>query len=177
MSNSGIRFLAEADSLPFKDLRLKSLRDDPDSWLSSIEEEDSLPDVNFALKIRSANYEGVFGYYGYFIDNKLLAYAQISSNYWNKKSHIVNLFDVCVSKEVRRKGIGTKLIRFITVKIKNARPEVEQIQLKVNSRNNGASKFYESFGFQKAATISEGVKEKDGSYQDECLYVLNVKTK
>ncbi len=164
-----IRILNINDVEEFRNLRLDSLKNDPDSWLATFDEEKDLPNMSFANKIQYAYSPPIFGFYGYFENNKLIGYAQLSSSYWNKKKHIVTLYDICISKEARRKSVGTKLINFIIEKVKTA-PYIEQIQLRVNSRNSGAISFYEKIGFDKTVILPESVKEADGSYQEEYLY-------
>lgn len=169
-----IRLLSSGDSEDYQTLRLASLEWDPDSWLSSMEEEKGLPRYAFENQLTRAYFAPIFGYWGFFENNKLLAYAQLSPSSWNKKKHIATLHDVCVDKDHRRKSVGTKLIKFIINATKKV-ATLEKLQLYVTSNNTGATKFYESLGFNKAATIPEVVKEKDGRYQDEFLYVLNIK--
>ena len=168
-----IRILDFGDAEAFKNIRIGSLVDDPLSWLSSLEEEKDLPPYAFSNKLKFAIAPPIFGYYGYFEDGKLQAYAQLSNSFWNKKKHIINLYDVCVSKEVRRKSVGTKLMKYIIDKAKKT-PGIEQIHLWVTSTNKGAITFYESLGFKMAASTKNTVKENDGNYQDEILYTLNL---
>ena len=170
-----IRILTSNDAQQFRDLRLLSLDWDPDSWLSSISEEANLPISSFANRLTYAISNPIFGYYGFFEDNKLLGYAQLSPSSWNKKKHIATLYDICVNKFERRKSVGSKLINFIIKESKNT-ASLEKLHLFVTSNNIGASHFYESLGFKKTSIFPESVKEQDGRYQDEYLYVLNLRT-
>jgi ribosomal protein S18 acetylase RimI-like enzyme len=169
-----IRLLNSDDAQNFRNLRIDSLKFDPDSWLSSMEEESDLPLSAFANRIRYATSAPIYGYYGYFKDNNLVAYAQVSPSSWNKKKHIATLYDVCVDKNIRRQAVGSKLIKFIVAQAKKT-AGLEKLNLFVTSNNIGAAKFYESTGFVKTAIFPESVKEENGSYQDEYLYVLDLK--
>jgi ribosomal protein S18 acetylase RimI-like enzyme len=169
-----IRLLKSSDALAFKNLRIASLQWDPDSWLSSMAEEKDLPLASFANKILYAYSDPIYGYYGLFENDKLSAYAQLSPSSWNKKKHIATLYDVCVDKSARRRSVGSKLIKFIIDSAKRI-GTLEKLQLFVTSNNTGAAKFYESLGFVKTAIFPESVKEEDGRYQDEYLYVFNLK--
>ena len=168
-----IRLLKPEDAESFKKIRLDSLVNDPLSWLSSINEEKDLPSYAFSNKIRYATTPPIFGYYGYFDNGRLLAYAQLAGSFWNKKKHVVNVYDVCVSKEARRKSVGSKLMKFIIQAIKKT-PGLEQIHLWVTSSNSTAISFYEKLGFKKTASTKNTVKEADGKYQNEILYTLRV---
>lgn len=168
-----IRPLYPSDTEAFRVLRLESLKNDPLSWLATYDEEKDLSNFGFQQKIQYATQQPIFGFYGYFEDGKLLAYAQLSPSYWRKKKHIANLYDVNVSKVERRKGIGAKLIKFIIEKAK-AVGYIENIYLFVNSENPGALSFYEKLGFEKIAVHPKAVKELNGTYQDEILYSLRI---
>lgn len=171
--NTLVRQLNFDDAREFKAIRLDSLKNDPDSWLATYDEEKDLSPLSFSNKLQYAISTPIFGFYGYFENGKLLGYAQVSSGYWFKKRHIVTLYDVCVSNNARKKGIGTKILKNIIEKAKTFK-EVEQIQLRVNSRNKAAMSLYKSLGFKLTATFPQSVKEKDGSYQDEYLLTLNI---
>lgn len=176
MDKEEIRLLTPEDADEFKRIRLSSLVDDPLSWLSSLEEESELPPFAFANKIRYAIIPPLFGYYGFFDNKKLLAYAQLANSYWNKKKHVVNIYDVCVDKSARRKSVGSKLMKFIIEKTRKT-DGMEQIHLWVTSKNSPAISFYEKLGFIKTAITKNTVKEKNGEYQDELLYTLDLTSK
>jgi len=167
-----IRLLTFEDAEQFKNLRLETLREDPKAWTSTLENEINLPQTSFGSMISYSIKFPVFGYYGYFEGENLLAYALISPNYWPKKKHVAIIADVCVKKSDRKKGVGSQLIQLLIQKAKEV-SGIEQIQLWVNS-DNAATGFYEKQGFTRIATIPNGVKEPDGSYQDEYLYGLKI---
>jgi len=102
-----------------------------------------------------------------------LAYAQLSPSSWNKKKHLATLYDVCVRSDQRRKSVGSTLLKFVILETKKVKT-LEKIHLFVTSENITASKFYERLGFAKTAIIPKSVKEKDSSYQDEYLYILDL---
>ncbi len=168
-----IRQLLVSDSEKFRDLRLETLLKDPGFWYSKYEVEKDFPLSDFTSRIAYSTSSPMFGYYGYFDEEKLLAYVQISSNYWAKKKHVVIVSDVCVSPERRKSGIGSELMKFVIEKAKEV-PDVEQIELWVNSSNTIAASFYEKLGFKKVAEIPESLKESDGTYQNEYVYILKI---
>lgn len=166
-----IRPLNVTDSEEFKRLRLETLLEDPKAWISTYEgEKDNTLQV-FEERINYWSHFPGFGYFGNFKDGILTAYILISPNYWPNKKHIVNLSDFCVAKTERSMGIGQELMNFIITQIKNV-SEAETVQLYVNSQNLPAINFYEKFGFKRVASIPQAVKDKDGAYQDEYIYML-----
>jgi hypothetical protein len=114
-----IRLLKTTDALKFKELRLETLKLDPQAWLSTFDYEKDNPDIVFEHRISYwSNFEG-FGYFGNF-DSKddLLAYILISPNSWPNKKHIVNMSDFAVALEARRKGVGSELVKGIVEIVK-----------------------------------------------------------
>jgi hypothetical protein len=169
-----IRLLVDKDAEQFQKIRLLSLKEDSISWLASWEEEKDLPTSTFAYRITSAYFHPIFGYWGLFYGNELIAVAYLSKSYWAKTQHIAMLYDVCVHPKYRRQSVGSELLRHIIQKAKTLK-SLDAIHLYTTSRNTPAMKFYESLGFKKVATIPKSVKEKDGTYQDQYLFILHLK--
>ena len=79
-----------------------------------------------------------------------------------------------VDPDFRKKGYATQLINFLIDKVRKYK-EIEQIELKVNSRNKSAIALYEKLGFKRIAQLPHAVKEPDGTYQDEFIYSFSLK--
>ncbi len=164
-----IRQLKRNDASLYKILRNLSLNSDPLSFLSTSDSE-SLFSVGFyEAKIENSIKLGVFGFYGFFLDNRLMAYVQLTDGYYPKKRHVGFINEMFVHPDYRRQKIASKLLDFVIKKAKT-NPVLEQLHLRVNSRNTSAIKFYEKIGFKRIATFPNSVKEPDGSYQDEYIY-------
>lgn len=168
-----IRLLRKGDANFYKTLRQVSLKTDPLSFLSTPQHESIYSDVFLETKIENSIKPGGFGFYGYFLKDKLIAFVQLSDGYYPKKRHIGFINEMFVHPDYRRKKIATKLLNFI-VKRAKANPSLEQLHLRVNSRNTGAIDLYEKLGFTKIAVFPKAVKESDGSYQDEYIYMLPI---
>jgi len=74
---------------------------------------------------------------------------------------------VCVDKDYRRKGIGSKLIKKC---IETAKKENKNLLLTVNIDNNQALNLYNKFGFRKHSNI----KLKDSENKVSEMYSLNL---
>lgn len=168
-----IRPLTPSDSEQFKNLRLETLKTDPDSWYSKYEVEKDFSSQRFAEKIINAIIPPVFGYYGYFEGEKLCGYIQLSDNYWAKKRHVATVSDVCVSPIKRKSGIGSSLVKFVIEKAKEV-SYLERLELWVNSPNKAAMNLYKKLGFEKVAEIPNSLKDGDGNYQNENVYILRI---
>lgn len=168
-----IRLLTAEDSGLYKILRLTSLKRDPLVFISTFDFEKEKPDSYFKNKLDNSNEPPFWGTYGYFQDNKLIATTQISTSYLPKKMHTAYLYEVYVLPKYRRNKIASKMIKYLLEKIKEYK-KIRRLELKVNSRNTGAIKFYEKLGFNKFAAIKNAICEPDGSFQDEFIYVLEI---
>ncbi len=77
---------------------------------------------------------------------------------------------IAVSSDYRGMGVGTALLRSVLGK---CRKKFEVVELSVFSKNKGAKKLYESFGFSTYATRPHSIKRGD-AYLDEDLMRLEV---
>lgn len=102
-------------------------------------------------------------YYGFLIDNKIIAYIGLDIVFEN-----CDIIRVAVHKNFQNKGIAKKLLIYIFEILKQR--DVVKIMLEVSSINEYAIKLYESVGFNK---IFERKKYyEDGS--DALIYELNI---
>lgn len=164
-----IKTLKADDATAYQEIRLLSLKTDPDSFLSVIADETIKTPEYFRQKIVYATKFPVWGYWGYFENTKLVGYLQIADGYFFKKRHMAFLYELYVIPEFRKKGVASHLVKHIIGKLE-ALSEIEKVELKVNSKNINAITFYEKMGFKKVATLPSSVKEEDGSHQDEYVY-------
>jgi ribosomal protein S18 acetylase RimI-like enzyme len=164
-----IRLLNENDAIDYKQLRLYSLKTDPLSFLSSYNIESKYTFLFFRNKIINSTKKPIYGIYGYTINNKLIAYAQLSDAFYFNKRHIAYLNEIYVHPKYRKKKIATKIINHLIEKAKKI-VTIEQLILKVNSKNKNAISLYEKLGFKKQAILKNSVKNFDGTYQDEIFY-------
>lgn len=164
-----IRLLTLLDYEIYRTIRLASLKSDPLSFLSTYQDESIKPNNYFQQKISYSIKQPFWGFWGYFDGNELVAYLQIADGYFSKKRHIAYIYEVYVLPKKRRKNFATLLVKSILQKL-NTHPEIEILELKVNSKNTIAIAFYEKLGFKKIATLPLAVKEPDGSYQDEYIF-------
>ncbi len=89
-------------------------------------------------EVKLGNYKIRFEYY---IDGREVAYVLIEDS-----MDVVNIIDVYVLPEYRRKGIANKLIANIFEKYKYS---YVRFMLEVRSRNSVAIHLYKKFGFEQ----------------------------
>lgn len=76
-----------------------------------------------------------------------------------RRSHVGEL-GIGLHKEVRGKGIGTRLIKTLMNEAKK-RPDVEIVILEVFKNNEPAKGLYRKVGFEEAGRVGEGIRYKD----------------
>ena len=77
--------------------------------------------------------------YVYEEDNNVLGFIQIEKHF-----EVLDLINIAVSEDTRRKGIAIKLIQYIIDNV-----EHERFLLEVNSNNTSAIKLYQKFNFKE----------------------------
>jgi len=169
-----IRNLNRNDAAWYRQLRLKALRSDPDAFLSTYETEARKELSDFDWEIRSMAQAPIFGYLGYFDDDQLKAYLQISKTGLIKQNHICLIHNLYVDADFRKLGIGRKLLTEVINRIKTQTPEIEKILLSHNGKNQIGHEFYQSLGFTTIATKKNVIKYQ-GIYDDEVEMELNLK--
>lgn len=113
---------------------------------TSLDDKDSFYELGRLLK---SNFESLFNLenilsssydfvYGYYIDNKLVAFIHINKMYEN-----VDIVNIVVDSKYRRKGIGKELIEYIV----NNFEDINSIMLEVNENNIPAINLYRKLNF------------------------------
>jgi RimJ/RimL family protein N-acetyltransferase len=161
-----IRRLKADDAGPYRKLRLLALRDCPEAFGSSYEDEASKPLGWFADRLESNIVLG--GWSGVAI---LAGIAGLHIPQAAKSSHKANLWGMFVTPDARRAGLATALLAQLT---KEAAALVEEIRLAVVSGNVEVVRFYEKAGFT-AYGLERRALKIDGQYYDELLMSLSLR--
>ncbi|PWU22980.1 hypothetical protein C5B42_04545 [Candidatus Cerribacteria bacterium 'Amazon FNV 2010 28 9'] len=152
-----IRKLITSDLASYKTLRLLSLQTDPLSFFARFEEAKKWSDRQFEAEFIGA-YAGIFGYYGYFVDNMLVGYICLSpiSNGEHQTADVYNLY---VLPQFRRQGIAKKLLEYI---IDQAQAEkLTTLFLSVMDHNEGAISLYKHYQFYPYDSRKDVVRHGD----------------
>lgn len=160
-----IRLLDKQDAPAYQQLRLQSLQTDPDAFLSSYEAESRLHDTAFAEHLDWAYHPPCFGYFGIFVNDKLVGYIQAGKNFLEKQEHVGSLYNLYVSKEFRHQGLASRLINHV-VGLLRQEAEIERVFLSCTARNPAAYKLYRKLGFKRIGVKARAIKW-NGQYDDE----------
>lgn len=157
-----IRRLIESDAGTFQDLRLRALREHPESFLDSYETELVTPVERVAAQLEAATPANF--HLGAFADGRLVGMVHFYRQEGAKLHHRALIGELYVTPERRGQGIGKALLESC---IEHARtlPELEDLVLWVILGNERAKALYESIGFE-VFCIEPRTFKIDGRYYD-----------
>jgi ribosomal protein S18 acetylase RimI-like enzyme len=160
-----IRKLSKKDVYLFRKVRLDALKEVPEAFAASFEEEEEQQLTFFETMLTGdTSFFGMFDH-----DESLIGIISLGRSKLLKMKHKAAIGSVYVVKEARGKGVGKELLVNV---IKIARElEIEQLQLVVASKNERAKQLYESLGFHTFG-FEERALQVNGDYIDEDHMVM-----
>ena len=168
-----IRLLTELDAKQFWSLRLRALRENPESFGASYEEELNTPMDKLISRFSSdfilPSEENFM--LGAFNDNlDMVGVVGFHRGRREKLKHRSKVWGMYVVPELRKTGVGKLLISELLNKAKLL-DGLEQINLGVVSSNISAKGLYNSFGF-KTYAVEKNALKIGKQYFDDDLMVL-----
>lgn len=161
-----IRLLKPEDAEEYRKIRLEALKNNPESFTSSFEEEKEVPVENYEGRFRS----DVSFTFGAFENEQLIGVCTLLKEQKSKLKHRANIVAMYVSPQKRGMGIG-KLLMLAAIQKAIELDEIEQVNLCVVSSNASAKKLYTSMGF-KTFGIERKALKIEGRYFDDEYMVL-----
>jgi ribosomal protein S18 acetylase RimI-like enzyme len=161
-----IRRLGAADAEPYRTLRLAALRDRPEAFGASYEDEVSRSHDWFADRLERNVFIG-----GWRDVSTLVEVVGLHISEAVKSSHKGELWGVFVSPEARRTGLATALLARL---MRHAANAVDEIRLTVGATNAEAMRLYEKAGFT-AYGLERRALKVNGRYYDNLLMTLSVR--
>jgi ribosomal protein S18 acetylase RimI-like enzyme/SAM-dependent methyltransferase len=159
-----IKMLTQEDWKIWKSFRLEALKNSPESFGSSYEEELNLPDSDFQNSLTKSDIFGVF------VDNLLVCCTGFYSLNSTKTKHRGVILGMYTKAEYRGKGFASSLIRTI---INHAKPRVTQLHLTCVISNIGAVALYQKHGFKIYGAEPCALKIGN-TFFDEYLMILDL---
>ena len=105
-------------------------------------------------------------------DNKIVGLYILHPNNVGRCGHIANA-SFAVDSKCRGKHIGEQLVKDCMEKAKEHGFKILQFNAVVE--NNGSARhLYEKLGFKQMATIPNGFRMKDGSFENICPYYIEL---
>ena len=153
-----VRRLETDDAAAYRELRLEGLKDHPDSFGASWEDEIEKPDSWWRERLASNT---VFG--GWTERSPLLGVAGFQVPGAAKQRHKGMLWGMYVRPDARGTGLAASLLQHV---IAHARPQVEEIRLTVMASNTAAHRLYSAAGFRPYGLERRALKVGDVYYDD-----------
>ena len=161
-----VRRLSSSDAVSYRDLRLDGLREHPEAFGASWEEEGAQPLAWFADRLDRnvifgggpANISALRGIVGFSVVGG------------SKQRHKGILWGMFVRPEARGTGVGPSLVAHV---LEHAARTVEEIRLTVVATNVAALRLYERAGFEKYGLERRALKIGE-DYHDEVLMALSL---
>lgn len=162
-----IRVLTVDDVEEYRALRLRALREEPQAFGSSWEEESQRPPEMAIARLQSSD-QAAFG--GYDDNDRLVGMVWLWREGGIKSRHKGYIISMYVAPEARGHGLGRKLLDAAIARARET-PGIEQLLLAVTSINTPARSLYLSMGFEPYGLERKALKLGD-RYLDEELMVL-----
>lgn len=169
-----IRLLTEADVVTFWALRLRALREEPEAFGSSYEEQRERPLEVARQRLRPADAEDGSFVLGAFASNGSLAgMVGVRREDGAKMRHTAEIWGMYVVPVARGRGVGHALLHGA---IAGARliTGLERLVLAVVTTQPAAIALYRRNGFVRFGSEPRALKLPDGRYLDEDLMVLSL---
>lgn len=164
-----IRVLNEADAPAFREVRLRSLREHPEAFGASYEEESELPLERFAERLRAD--PGTSIAFGAFDGQSLVGTVRLGLETRRKTRHKATLLSVYVAPEARGQGVARALLEAALHQAREL--GVEDVVLGVTVGNTAARALYASLGFEGYGIEPRYIKLGD-EYTDIEFMILHL---
>jgi ribosomal protein S18 acetylase RimI-like enzyme len=165
LENFATRRLSDADVSAFRRIRLQALRDHPEAFGASWEEEQAQPESRLAERLENGHVIGGFSDAGL-----LVGTIGIARSRGQKTQHIASIWGMYVQPPTRGKGLARLLLE---TALKEVGTSVSSVRLSVEANNLPAIRLYESVGFTVWALEREALKIGD-VFHDELLMRLEL---
>src|SRR5713226_5459871 len=162
-----VRILTEADAEAFWNIRLRALRDDPESFGATFDEflERGIAGAAQGLRKRPTSPDDVtFGAF----ERTIVGIAGFRREEAVKKRHKGIIWGMYVPREMRGKGIGKALLEAAIAYAKTL-PQLEQINLSVVLTSREARQLFISLGFEPYGLERHAFKLHDRYFDHELM--------
>ncbi|MEC0170539.1 GNAT family N-acetyltransferase [Paenibacillus graminis] len=165
-----IRTLTSADAEIYRGLRLQSLLQNPEAFLSTYESELKISIVTIRIRLEPADDHFTLGAFD--AGEKLVGILTFFRESRPKIHHKAHVYSVYVDPGARQQGVG-RLLMLELISRATALPGLEILNLSLTSTNLPAKRLYESLGFICYGTEPKAMKLGE-EYLDEDLMYLQL---
>ena len=141
----------------YRDLRLRCLKEHPDAFNSSYEEDVQKDVAASAKRVAPDSADTVFGA---FAAGTLAGIVGLAREPRAKNRHKATVFGMCVAPEHRRRHVGARLLAHLIDAARQS-PGIEQLVLTVTDTNAAARTLYEKAGFRSFGVEPRAIRVGD----------------
>jgi ribosomal protein S18 acetylase RimI-like enzyme len=163
-----IRALGPADAAAFREIRLGGLRDSPEAFGSTYEEEVEHGLQIFAQRLDPSAAKAEQVVLGAFADGALVGVAACIREHRPKTRHKASVYGMYVAPEARGRGAGRALLARLVAEAR-AWPGVDRLTLSVVERAEAARALYRAAGFVAYGSEPDALRQ-DG-VRDTLIYL------
>jgi ribosomal protein S18 acetylase RimI-like enzyme len=158
-----IRRLAPADASSFRALRLRALREHPDAFTSSWEDDREQP-----LEVSAARLAG-HAFWGAYQGAELYGFVGLERETRAKNAHKATVVAMYVAPEVGGQGVGRALMEAL---LAHARAQgVASLVLTVTEGNGPARHLYEALGFRSFGSEPDAIRVDGRPYAKNHMHL------
>jgi ribosomal protein S18 acetylase RimI-like enzyme len=151
-----IRRLAPADATSFRTLRLRALREHPDAFTSSWEEDRDQP-----VEAAAARLAG-HAFWGAYQGAELYGFVGLERESRPKNRHKASVVGMYVAPEVAGQGVGRALMQALLEHARGA--GLASLVLTVTDGNGPAQHLYQAMGFRSFGVEPDAIRVDGRSY-------------
>ena len=151
-----IRRLAPADAPTYREVRLRALRDHPEAFTSSFEEEALKPPAYSSDRLSDTS---PAIYWGAFENGALVGTVGLDRETRLKNRHKATVIGMYVAPEAARQGVGRALLAALLAQARAL--QLELLVLTVTEGNQGAQQLYLEAGFKTFGREPRAIKVKN----------------
>lgn len=161
-----IRRLQITDAPDYRAFRLRGLRQHPDAFTSSFEEEKLRPLADTERRLAAPGTEKLWGA---FVNGELAGMVGLSHEMRAKNRHKATLVGMYVAEEFSRRGLGCALVNTV---VRNARDcGVELVILTVTDNNRAACALYAQAGFSAFGIEPDAIRVDGISFGKQHMFL------
>jgi ribosomal protein S18 acetylase RimI-like enzyme len=162
-----IRRLVPADAPAYREIRLRGLREHPEAFTSSFEEDVVKPIATTEARLAA---DGDTAMWGAFVDAVLAGGIGLIRERRLKNRHKADIVAMYVLPEYARRGIGRALVEHAMSYARDA--GIEQLTLTVTQGNAAARELYVAAGFVTFGVEPRAIKVMDQYFAKEHMILF-----
>jgi RimJ/RimL family protein N-acetyltransferase len=165
-SDLHIRRLLSGDAVEYRALRLRALRDHPEAFTSSYEEEALKPLASSEQRLGDTS---LVRFWGAFVDSRLVGTVGLDREQRLKVQHKALVIGMYVAPEHAQRGIAQALLGTLLTDARAS--QLELLVLTVTSGNQGAERLYLNAGFASWGIEPGAIKVQNQRFSKNHMFL------